>query len=89
MRKVTPPAAGVDMGAHELVAGVPDGDAQQIGRTLGTYPAALPTLADWLVARGIQTVAMESPGVYWMPLFEEADGPAYPTTSYLSGPSAR
>jgi transposase len=69
-RKVTPHAAGVDIGAHEIVACVPDGDDQQIVRTFGTYTADLQTLADWLVDRGIQTVAMESTGVYWIPLFE-------------------
>jgi transposase len=71
MRQVTPHAAGVDIGAHEIVACVPDGEAQQIVRTFGTYTADLQTLADWFVDRGIQTVAMESTGVYWMPLFEE------------------
>jgi transposase len=73
MRKVTPHAAGVDIGAHEIVACVPDGDDQQIVRTFGTYTADLQTLADWFVDRGIQTVAMESTGVYWIPLFEELE----------------
>jgi len=73
MRTVTPHAAGVDLGAHEIVACVPDGEDQQIVRTFGTYTADLQTLADWCVDRGIQTVAMESTGVYWMPLFEERE----------------
>jgi len=73
MRQVTPHAAGVDIGAHEIVAGVPDGDDQQIVRPFGTYTADLQTLADWFVDRGIQTVAMESTGGYWIPLFEELD----------------
>jgi hypothetical protein len=73
MRKVTPHAAGVDIGAHEIVACVPDGDEQQIVRTFGTYTTDLQTLADWFVDRGIQTVAMESTGVYWIPLFEELE----------------
>jgi transposase len=73
MRKVTSNAAGVDIGAHEIVACVPDGDDQQIVRTFGTYTADLQTLADWFVDRGIETVAMESTGVYWIPLFEELE----------------
>jgi transposase len=73
MRQVSPHAAGVDIGAHEIVVCVPDGADQQIVRTFGTYTAALQTLADWLVDRGIQTVAMESTGVYWIPLFEELE----------------
>ena len=70
MRTVTPHAAGVDIGAHEIVAGVPDGEDQQIVRTFGPYTADLQTLADWCVDRGIQTVAMASTGVYGIPLFE-------------------
>lgn len=71
MRTITAQAAGVDIGAHESVACVPDGDDQQIVRTFGTSPADLQTLADGCVDRGIQTVAMESTGVSGMPLFEE------------------
>src|SRR5262249_18001268 len=71
MRKITAQAAGVDIGAHEIVACVPDGEDQQLVRTFGTYTADLQTLGDWFVDRGIHTVAMESTGVYWIPLFEE------------------
>jgi transposase len=71
MRQVNPHAAGVDIGAQEIVACVPDGNAQQIVRPFGTYTADLQSLADWFVDRGIETVAMEATGVYWIPLFEE------------------
>lgn len=70
MRKVTHHAAGVEIGAHAIVACVPDGDDQQIVRTFGTSTAALQTLADWLIDRGIETVAMASTGVYGIPLCE-------------------
>jgi transposase len=73
MRQVNPHAAGVDIGAHAIVVCVPDGADQQIVRTFGTYTADRQTLADWLVDRGIQTVAMESTGVYGIPLFEELE----------------
>lgn len=73
MHKVTAHAAGVDIGAHEIVACVPDGEEQQIVRTFGTYTADIQNLAAWFVDRGIQTVAMESTGVYWIPLFEELE----------------
>jgi hypothetical protein len=55
------------------VACVPDGEEQQLVRTFGPYTADLQTLADWFVDRGIQTVAMESPGVYGIPLCEELE----------------
>ena len=70
MRQVNPHAAGVDIGTHEIVACVPDGHDRQIVRTFGTYTADLHALADWCIDRGIETVALESTGVYWMPLFE-------------------
>src|SRR5712691_9683713 len=76
MRTVNLHAAGVDSGAHEIMACVPDGDDQQLVRAFGTYTADLEALADWFMDRGIQTAAMESTGVYWIPLFEtlEAHG---------------
>ena len=70
MSQINAHAAGVDIGAHEIMACVPDGDAQQLVRAFGTYTADLDALADWFVDRGIQTAAMESTGVYWIPLFE-------------------
>ncbi len=78
MRQVHPHAAGVDIGAHEIVACVPDGDDQQIVRTFGTDTVDLQTLADWFVDRGIQTVAMASTGVSWIPLVEEREARGLP-----------
>jgi hypothetical protein len=52
------------------MACVPDGDDQQLVRAFGTSTADLDALADWFVDRGIQTAAMASTGVYWLPLFE-------------------
>ena len=70
MSKVNLSAAGVDIGAHEIMACVPDSADHQIVRAFGTYTADLDALAAWFLDRGIQTVAMESTGVYWIPLFE-------------------
>src|SRR5439155_18256208 len=39
-------------------------------RAFGACTADLEALADWLQACGVTTVAMESTGVYWAPLFE-------------------
>jgi transposase len=72
-RKITLQAAGVDIGAHAIVACVPDGEEQQRVRTFGTSTAALQTVADWVIDRGLQTVALESTGVYWRPLCEELE----------------
>jgi transposase len=63
-------AAGVDIGATFHVAAVPvDLDTEPV-RSFRSFTADLDQLADWLVKLGITTVAMESTGVYWIPLFE-------------------
>jgi transposase len=63
-------AAGLDIGAEEIYACVPsDRDAVRV-RKFGAYTVDLHSLADWLAACGIETVAMESTGIYWIPVFE-------------------
>jgi transposase len=63
-------AAGIDVGSAELYAAVPaDADPQPV-RTFATFTEDLHALADWLVRCGIQTVALESTGVYWIPIFQ-------------------
>jgi hypothetical protein len=70
VRKGSLHAAGVAIGAHELVACVPDGEDQQLVRTFGPYTTDLQTLADWCVDRGSETIARASTGGYGIPLFE-------------------
>jgi transposase len=63
-------AAGIDAGATEHWVSVPtDRDAEPVRRFEG-FTRDLHALADWLKVCGIETVAMESTGVYWIPLFE-------------------
>ena len=65
-----PNAAGIDMGAREVVAAVPaDRDPESV-RTFPTFTQDLQALADWFQRCRIDTVAMESTGVYWIPLFQ-------------------
>jgi len=78
MRTVNLHAAGVDSGAHEIMAGVPDGDDQQLVRAFGTSTADREALADWCMDRGIQTAAMASTGVEWIPLFETLEAHGLP-----------
>jgi len=69
-------AAGIDVGAKaHWVAVPPDRDATPV-RTFAAYTNGLHAIADWLKSCGITTVAMESTGVYWVPLYEllEAQG---------------
>jgi transposase len=63
-------AAGLDIGSEELWACVPeDRDAEPV-RPFGTFTPDLYALAEWLAACQIETVAMESTGVYWSPVYE-------------------
>ncbi len=63
-------AAGIDIGSEEIWVAVPPTRDPQPVRQFGTYTPDLQALADWLDACQITTVAMESTGVYWIPLFE-------------------
>jgi transposase len=65
-----PNAAGIDIGASShFVAVAADRDDQPV-REFPSFTEDLLALADWLAACGVDTVAMESTGVYWIPLFE-------------------
>src|SRR3954447_6583186 len=67
---VFPNAAGLDIGSAEIVAAVPaDRDAEPV-RVFRTFTPDLQALVAWLVACGIDTVAMESTGIYWIPIYE-------------------
>jgi transposase len=63
-------AAGIDIGAEEIYVAVPKGRDEETVRVFPTFTADLQRLADWLEACGIETVAMESTGIYWIPLYE-------------------
>jgi transposase len=72
LRQVNLNAAGVDVGAGSHYVAVPAGrdpEGRDV-REFGAFTADLHALADWLTRCGIETVAMESTGVYWIPLFE-------------------
>jgi transposase len=67
---IEPHAAGIDVGATQVFVAVPaDRDPESI-RSFETFTVELEKLADWLQQCRIQTVAMESTGVYWIPLFQ-------------------
>jgi transposase len=70
MPAVHPNAAGLDIGREESWACVPEDRDTQPVRPFGTFTPDLSALADWLTACRIETVAMESTGVYWLPISE-------------------
>ena len=63
-------AAGIDIGATFHVVAVPHELDGEPVRSFRSFTAGLTRLADWLVGLGITTFAMESTGIYWVPLFE-------------------
>ena len=62
-------AAGIDVGASSHFVAVPADRAEQPVREFEAFTADLYRLADWLSECGVETVVMESTGVYWLPLF--------------------
>jgi transposase len=63
-------AAGIDIGATFHVVAVPaDADEEPV-RRFNSFTGDLHQLADWLTRVGITTVAMESTGIYWIPVYE-------------------
>jgi transposase len=67
---VNPHAAGIDIGSKEHWVCVPEGSTPNAIRRFGTTTADLKELADWLKECAVTSVAMESTGVYWIPLFQ-------------------
>ena len=68
-----PDAAGIDVGARVHYVAVPEGRTGKPVRSFGSYTAQLEELVHWLKDCGIKTVAMESTGVYWIPLFQKLE----------------
>jgi len=67
-------AAGIDVGSESHFVAVPADRDDQPVRQFKAFTADLNALADWLTECGIETVALESTGVYWIALFELLEG---------------
>lgn len=67
-------AAGIDIGSRFHVVAVGGDLCKDPVQTFQAFTADLERMADWLVAMGIKTVAMESTGVYWVPVYEVLEG---------------
>ncbi len=81
LHQINPHAAGIDIHAAVHWVAVPAESAPPPPpghpvnlpahvRRFGACTADLHQLADWLTQCGVKTVAMESTGIYWIPLFE-------------------
>ena len=67
---VHPKAAGIDIGNAEHWVAIPPSLDPEPVRRFGCFTRDLIALADWLQERGIETVAMQSTGVYWIALYD-------------------
>ena len=67
---VFPNAAGIDVGASSHWVAVPRQATDDPVREFGAMTGDLNAMADWLLACGVDTVALESTGVYWIPVYE-------------------
>jgi transposase len=70
LKQINLHAAGLDVGDREIYACVPEREGEASVRVFPTFTADLHALADWLKACGVSSVAMESTGVYWIPIFQ-------------------
>ena len=67
---VFPNAAGIDIGGSSHWVAVPRRSTDEPVREFGPMTDDLNAMADWLIACGVDTVALESTGVYWIPVYE-------------------
>src|SRR4249919_2130160 len=70
LEKVHLNAAGIDVGANTHWVAVPEDRDENAIRSFGVFTSDLKALCDWLKGCQVETVAMESTGVYWIPLFQ-------------------
>src|SRR3979411_3537970 len=70
LKAVNVGAAAIDIGSKMHMAAVNPACTDVPVRTFGTFTQDLHDLADWFKACGVTSVAMESTGVYWIPVYE-------------------
>jgi transposase len=73
MAMVHPNAAAIDVGSTMHMAAVGADRTSEPVRSFGTFTDDLHRLADWFAECGVETVVMESTGVYWIPIFDLLD----------------
>src|SRR5450759_5820751 len=69
-----PNAGGIDIGAREIFVAVPPDRDEHTVRVFDTFTEDLHAMALWLKACRVTTVAMESTGIYWIPLYDVLEG---------------
>ena len=70
LERLNPNVAGIDCGSAEHYVAAPADRSPTPVRSFTTFTADLVRLADWLIACGVTSVAMEATGVYWIPIYD-------------------
>ena len=70
MPVVHPNAAGIDIGSQFHVVAVSADRSVEAVKTFKSFTDDLHSMAQWLGSCGVETIAMESTGIYWVPAFE-------------------
>lgn len=70
LAQINEKAAGIDIGDGEIWLAVPEGGSEEAVRCYKSYTADMKAAVAWLVSCGIETVAMEATGIYWLTLHE-------------------
>jgi transposase len=70
LKSVNLNAAGIDIGSKRHFVAVPEGRDTVSVKQFGVFTGDLEEMAEWLYQCGVTTVAMESTGYYWIPVFE-------------------
>ena len=73
LTSLNPKCAGIDIGASEIFVCIAKSSSAQEVRSFPTFTADLKHMIDWLKTNGIESVAMESTGVYWIVPYEMLD----------------
>jgi transposase len=63
-------AAGIDIGSRFHVVAIPSNCVEEPVQKFSSFTGDLKRLRDWLCQHNIKNVAMESTGIYWMPVYE-------------------
>lgn len=71
---IHPDCAGIDVGGARHYVAVDPGRSEEPVRSFGSFTDELESLGRWLEECGVRVVAMESTGVYWIPVYEVLEG---------------
>jgi len=70
LQVIHPDAAGIDIGNQSHYVAVPPSRDSEPVRSFGCVTGELEEMAAWLKGCKIRTVAMQSTGVYWIPVYD-------------------